>query len=108
MRAMKRHGFKELFLIACLVLVAAQAKAQSGSGKVVIAPFAINAVDALRSVQSSLPKLLADKLSSQGVAAVASGDKGEIRAVLDEAGFMGRRLELRGGELYARNETSRL
>jgi outer membrane protein insertion porin family len=76
---MKHHGFKGLFLIACLVLVAVQARAQSGSGKVVIAPFEINAAGELRSVQSSLPRLLADKLAAQGVTAVAEGDKAAPR-----------------------------
>lgn len=79
MRAIKHLGLKGLLLVACLVLAAGQAMAQSG--KVLVLPFEINAADALQSVQASLPRILADKLKASGVAATAEGGK----AVADAA-----------------------
>lgn len=73
MRGMKHFGLKGLLLVACLVLAAGQALAQSG--KVLVVPFEINAADALRSVQGSLPQMLADKLKAGGVAAQAESGK---------------------------------
>jgi len=73
MRGMKHFGLKGLLLVACLVLAAGQALAQSG--KVLVVPFEINAADALRSVQGSLPQILADKLKAGGVAAQAESGK---------------------------------
>ena len=49
MRGMKRIGLKGLLLAALLLLAAGQALAQSG--KVLVVPFAVNAADALHSVQ---------------------------------------------------------
>ena len=80
MRGMKHNGLKGLFLVACLVLVATQAWAQSaGSGKVLVLPFGINAADALTSVQASLPQLLADKLRAKGVNVAVEAGKGAVR-----------------------------
>ncbi len=79
MRAIKHLGLKGLLLVACLVLAAGQAMAQSG--KVLVLPFEINAADALQSVQASLPRILADKLKASGVTATAEGGK----AVADAA-----------------------
>ena len=73
MRGMKKLGLKGLLLVACLVVAAGQALAQSG--KVLVVPFEINAADALHSVQGSLPQILADKLKAGGVAAQAESGK---------------------------------
>ncbi|MFP5260134.1 MAG: POTRA domain-containing protein, partial [Acidobacteriota bacterium] len=73
MRGMKHFGLKGLLLVACLVLAAGQALAQSG--KVLVVPFEINAADALHSVQGSLPQILADKLKAGGIAAQAESGK---------------------------------
>lgn len=77
MHGMKSLGLKGLLLVACLLLAAGQAVAQTG--KVLVLPFEINAADALQSVQGSLPQLLADKLKAAGVTAVAEGGKSVVR-----------------------------
>jgi len=73
MRGMNYYGLKGLLLVACLLLAAGPALAQSG--KVLVLPFEINAADALHSVQGSLPQILADKLKASGIAAVPEGGK---------------------------------
>ncbi|QAZ66335.1 outer membrane protein assembly factor BamA [Solidesulfovibrio carbinolicus] len=73
MRGMKRIGLKGLLLAALLLAAAGQALAQSG--KVLVVPFAVNAADALHSVQGSLPPILAEKLKALGVTAQAEGGK---------------------------------
>ncbi|MHC1712272.1 MAG: outer membrane protein assembly factor BamA [Solidesulfovibrio sp.] len=77
MRGMKFFGLKGLLLVACLILAAGQAMAQSG--KVLVLPFEINAADALHSVQGSLTQLLTDKLKAAGVHAVAEGGKSAVK-----------------------------
>ena len=83
MRVHKRTGLI-LALFAILLLgVGRHALAQSGTGKVLVLPFTVNAPGDKEALRKSVSQLLSERLKKQGVAVVesaaaASASKGEI------------------------------
>ena len=72
LRGPKRTGLTLALLATLLFCLAGQALAQTGAGKVLVLPFAVNAPGDKEALRKSVSQLLVERLKQQGVAVVDS------------------------------------